>query len=337
MRARGASPRRSRGWSRGCAGARPAVPALRRFLRLSWLSDGRARVPNPPGRSGDAFGLTHRVVLQICEVGRSACRCSDANDQRCHELQAPHTLSDRDLFMCRLRPSPRRRSAAAPAPACRAIRSRSRRSTRNVRSIIASVSWLQRQPSANAAHGPASRSCQRERRFEPERTCSQKSSRPPGRSTRRISSSAASGSGTVQSTSVVTTVSTEPVAAGSASAPARSTRPRTPLRRSRDSSRRAIGPAGSVEDELVEPVGIERQVEPGPGADLEHAPARSPEQCAGVARACRDVRPARGRGRRPWRRTATRGHRASSARSSCCAGSVLRGRCSSPASGWVGC
>ena len=95
-------------------------------------------------------------------------------------------------------------------------------------------------------------------------------SRPPGRSTRRISRTAATGSATVHSTIVDTTTSNDASSNGSASAGAATAGAR---RRSLREHRRV----GLGEDE-VHAVGVVREVQPRPGADLEHAPAHVRQQ-----------------------------------------------------------
>ena len=74
---------------------------------------------------------------------------------------------------------------------------------------------------AEEAPGLSRRSRQAARPGSPARTCSMKSSRPPGFSTRAISASAAAGSGTVQSTRVATAVSKLASSKGSRSRPLR--------------------------------------------------------------------------------------------------------------------
>ena len=100
------------------------------------------------------------------------------------------------------------------------------------------------------------------------------SSRPPGRSTRRSSPIAATGSAHVQRTSVETTVSNEASANGSASAGASTTS--TPRRRSRARI------AASVGDDDVGGGVVEGQVEAGARADLEHAAGRPGQQGAAL-------------------------------------------------------
>ena len=114
-----------------------------------------------------------------------------------------------------------------------------------LRASVSIVARLQLQPSANARHGPFSRSCHRAQRGESERTCSMNSSRPPGFRTRCTSRSAASGSGTVQRTSVETTVSNSSSANGSASAEASTTVAGRPRRATRSRIRSAIASSGS--------------------------------------------------------------------------------------------
>ena len=109
------------------------------------------------------------------------------------------------------------RPAGAPGPACRA-RSPPSRSDPKRRRDVTQQRRSHRQLIANAAHGSAHRRWWAAARAVSDRTCSQNSSRPPGRGTRTISASAAAGSGTVHTTIVDTTVSTEPSATRSRSA-----------------------------------------------------------------------------------------------------------------------
>ncbi len=72
--------------------------------------------------------------------------------------------------------------------------------------MMALVSWLARQPFPTTLHSGASRSCQAASRGSCARTCSRKSKRPSGRSTRAASARACAGSGIVQRQQVKTTV-----------------------------------------------------------------------------------------------------------------------------------
>ena len=94
----------------------------------------------------------------------------------------------------------------------------------------------------------------------------------PGLRTRRISAIARSWSGTVQSTSVETTVSNEPSGNGSALGAGASTT--SPVGQPAARSRLAIGSSGSVRTSSVTSGAVVVEVEPGARADLEHAPAR---------------------------------------------------------------
>ena len=146
-------------------------------------------------------------------------------------------------------------------------------------SISSTVARLQRQPSANRRHGFSSRSCQAASLAESARTCSRNRRRPPGLSMRLISSMTTSGRSTVHSTSVETTVSTEPSGTG---APRRARRGRSPC---------ACGGGGLLqpfshrgrglgEDQLVEVVRVVGQVQPGPTAHFERPAARHCEEVA---------------------------------------------------------
>ena len=141
----------------------------------------------------------------------------------------------------------------------------------------ASVSRLQWQPSATKRQGRHSRSCQPASRASSARTCSRKSRRPPGRSTRAASPIAAVASGTVQSTSVETTVSKRSSSNGGARpAPPRPPAPDRPRRRScagaGPCARRAR--RGRTQDGQR----VVRQVQARSGADLQGRAARPGEQ-----------------------------------------------------------
>ena len=104
---------------------------------------------------------------------------------------------------------------------------------------FASVSRLGWQPPLTHVHSGWMKSCQRAPNRLVDRTCSSIRSRPPGASTRFTSWRPRIGSGTLQNTSPLTTVSKAPSRNGSASAEARTSATPFARRRARWSESRA--------------------------------------------------------------------------------------------------
>ena len=150
-------------------------------------------------------------------------------------------------------------------------------------------------PAAKRRHGWNSLSWHAASNREFARTCSMNSNCPSGRSTRAISLSVRSGSGTVQRTSVDTTVSTDASASGRRSAGASTIRAARPCRCRRRASRPAHRGVGLGEHEFGDVVGIMRSVQPGAGADLNDPPAGVAQQRPSpAAQACDLTEPEKG-------------------------------------------
>ena len=170
---------------------------------------------------------------------------------------------------------PRRRSAAGRTSAPSAASSaRGWETVKPAASMVESVGRLQSQPTTSR-FSQFIRSWKRASAGSSARTCSRKSRRPPGRSTRRASRTARGWSSTPQSTSVETTVSKVVVLE-------RQVLGRRPqhlgqrrlLARRRAAAGGASAARGSVSDERLEAAVVVGEVRAGAGADLEHAPAR---------------------------------------------------------------
>ena len=167
------------------------------------------------------------------------------------------SLADRQRPDERRHAAPARRAATSPT---RSLRARAAR---------ASAGCTGSRPRTRAT-ARARRSCQRASRVESARTCSMNTSRPPGRSTRRISRTAATGSATVHSTIVDTTTSNDASVERQRLGGRRDgRRPPAQLPQHR---RFRLG-----QDE-VHALGVVREVQTGPGAHLEHAPAHVRQQ-----------------------------------------------------------
>ena len=150
----------------------------------------------------DDLGLAFVIVSLVVLAGTLVAQPLLAHRFCEHEPRRPYRSpsSERDGAAAHQRPDDRRRLGQL-------VLARPARAANGEASIVATVSRLQWQPSARKRQGFSRRSCQRARPGSSARTCSTKSSLPPGFSTRAASASAAAGSGTVQRTRVKTAVS----------------------------------------------------------------------------------------------------------------------------------